>query len=272
MTTMWGNNDASSNSVIWAPTSVNKAPLNANRANFYGNTTTSAYVNGQIIGQFGVSVTEMNVSNGSILEIAVQYPGSGYTANAVVTLTGNGTANATSNTTGYISTVNVVLAGNTYLAPTAVTIAAPPAQAVNALTGVSNTLSFISIATNVLQVNDKVTYTVAAGNTSIIGLTSGVTYRVFAANSTGISLSRHKNGAILPLTATVSETGHTFQGETAIASATMVGLKHKGIAHPGWVVRREGTGGRAGRVTYETLVAMGTITGDGTDNTVLPNA
>lgn len=35
--------------------------------------------------------------------------------------------------------------------------------------------------------------------------------------------------------------------------------------HAGWVVKSEGQGGRAGRVQYETLVAMGTITGDGED-------
>ena len=28
-----------------------------------------------------------------------------------------------------------------------------------------------------------------------------------------------------------------------------------GIAHTGWVVKTEGTGGRAGRITYEVLVA-----------------
>lgn len=37
------------------------------------------------------------------------------------------------------------------------------------------------------------------------------------------------------------------------------------ITHAGWVVRKEGTGGRAGRVTYETLVAMGSLTGDAED-------
>ena len=34
-------------------------------------------------------------------------------------------------------------------------------------------------------------------------------------------------------------------------------------AHAGWVVRTEGTGGRAGRVLVETLVAMGSMTSDG---------
>lgn len=46
------------------------------------------------------------------------------------------------------------------------------------------------------------------------------------------------------------------------------------VTHAGWVLRREGTGGRAGRVTYETLVAMGSISGDAsvTDDTKLPQS
>lgn len=33
--------------------------------------------------------------------------------------------------------------------------------------------------------------------------------------------------------------------------------------HAGWVLVKRGTGGRAGRVQVETLVAMGSMTGDG---------
>ena len=37
--------------------------------------------------------------------------------------------------------------------------------------------------------------------------------------------------------------------------------------HAGWVLRKAGTGGRAGRVQTEVLVAMGSMTSDGTANT-----
>ena len=46
---------------------------------------------------------------------------------------------------------------------------------------------------------------------------------------------------------------------------------NKSIPHAGWVLRTEGTGLRAGRVTYETLVAMGSMTGDGSDDTYIPD-
>lgn len=42
-------------------------------------------------------------------------------------------------------------------------------------------------------------------------------------------------------------------------------------AHAGWNLRTEGTGGRAGRVSFETLVAMSSLSGDATDDTVFPD-
>lgn len=44
-----------------------------------------------------------------------------------------------------------------------------------------------------------------------------------------------------------------------------------GIAHSGWVLRTEGSGGRAGRVFHEVLVAMSSITGDASDDTQMPD-
>ena len=43
----------------------------------------------------------------------------------------------------------------------------------------------------------------------------------------------------------------------------------QGIAHAGWLKRTVGTGGRSGRVQYETLVAMSSISGDAGDDAVL---
>ena len=72
-------------------------------------------------------------------------------------------------------------------------------------------------------------------------------------------------------TGSASGTAHTFIGETPTATATL-GLGTPGtdtggreIAHVGWVKRTVGTGGRAGRVHYETLVAASSITGDSED-------
>lgn len=43
------------------------------------------------------------------------------------------------------------------------------------------------------------------------------------------------------------------------------------IAHCGWVKREVGSGGRAGRVQYETLVASSSVTTNTTDNAPFPD-
>ena len=54
-----------------------------------------------------------------------------------------------------------------------------------------------------------------------------------------------------------------------IRAANQAGRSH--APHSGWVLRKEGTGLRAGRVTYETLVATGSIATDGSDDTWFPD-
>jgi hypothetical protein len=57
-------------------------------------------------------------------------------------------------------------------------------------------------------------------------------------------------------------------------AATDLGYGSGGVSatHAGWVRRTVGTGGRAGRVFTETLVAMGSMSSDASDDTVLPDA
>jgi hypothetical protein len=356
----WGNSDVNSNSVLWAPTSVRLAPNTTNRNNLYENTTPSAFTSGVTEGVFAVDTTEMNVTNGSIISYTITNNGSGYRANAVVTVSGNATSNATANATGRISAVNANTVGNNYTGtPPTVTIAAPAAQTFNsntalyldatfnsatgvanatefvttssahgfsngdivqyrtatgntALSGLTNAASyvvryanttafilsanstsanldltaaavgetvhtirrvgggFISVGTNVLQNNDVVRYSVAASNTALTGLANGTSYFVVTANSTGVRLSATRGGSAIVLTPGVSETGHSLTGETATAAAVL-SYTGRGAEHAGWVLRTVGTGGRAGRVQYETLVAMGSITGD-SDDTVFKDA
>ena len=49
----------------------------------------------------------------------------------------------------------------------------------------------------------------------------------------------------------------TYGADAAETAATAA------ITHAGWVLQTTGTGGRTGRVTYETLVAMGSMSTDG---------
>lgn len=213
---------------------------------------------------YGIDVTEIGVANGSLVSIPVSSPGSGYTANAAVTVAGNGTANGLANSTGRISTINVVLPGNTYSSPPAVTVAAPAARSFNANTSVASN-GFIAFATNVFQNNDIATYLVAAGNTAITELANNTAYYVVGANSTGAYLAATPGGTALTLTKGLGETGHTLTGQTATAGLPVISGLLGRVAHAGWVRRTVGTGGRAGRIQYETLVASGSISGDAED-------
>lgn len=259
----WGNTDDAANSVIWAAAQLNKPANTSNQTALFGNTTPDAFVTGKIVGQFAVDNVEVAVANGSIVRIEVTSPGSGYSANATVTLSGNATANATANSIGKISAVNIVSAGSGYAGSPTLVISDPTAQAFNANTSVSAN-GFIAIAANPFQVGDRATYTVSTGNTAIAELTSGRKYYVKASNSTGVYLSNGATTAVLTLTKGLTEGGHSLTGETATAAASVSASK-KGVAHAGYVLRTVGTGGRAGRVQFETLVAMGSMTGDAED-------
>jgi hypothetical protein len=267
----WGNTDDAANSVLWATSQVNLPANTDNQTALFGNVTASAFITGATVGQFGVDTTEMGVSNGSIVSYTITNAGSGYAANAAVTVSGNATSNATASATGRISTVNVNTAGSGYTTIPTVTIAAPAAVTFNALSAVSNTDDTIAISTanSKFLVNDKVLYTVATGNTAIGGLTTGTFYYIQAANTTTVKLTTAPGQAAINLTASVSETGHSLTGETATAVAALSGARP--AAHAGWVLRTVGTGGRAGRVQEETLVAMGSMTEDAED-TVMKDA
>lgn len=219
---------------------------------------------------FGVDTTEMAVSNASVIQYITTFAGSGYSANALVTVDGNATANGL-NTGGRISVLSV-LPGNTYTTSPTVTVAAPSAIPFNALTAVSNTNDTITIssANSKFLAGDKVLYLVATGNTAIGGLANNTFYYIQAANTTTVKLTTAPGQAAIDLTASVTETGHSLTGETATAAAVLSGAK-AGAAHAGWVRRVVGTGGRAGRVQEETLVAMGSIAGD-LEDTVMKDA
>lgn len=66
--------------------------------------------------------------------------------------------------------------------------------------------------------------------------------------------------------ATIGQFGFDTAEQEAVSGDSGIA----GPAHAGWVLRTEGSGGRAGRVFYETLVAMGSMSGDDED-TVAPD-
>lgn len=268
----------------------------------FGNTTMSAFIPGMAVGVFGIDTTEMGVSGGPIAETYVTSGGSGYIANVAVTLTfANGVTNAVAvNSTsgssgsnaGRITALNINAAGSGYTTNPTVTISAPGLIIFNGNTGVTPNASigaFVAYASanSFLQVNDKVVYAGNATSTPVT-LVDGRAYYVSFANSTGFKVSDTAGSANINFAKASGDGntagGATFQGETATGYVVVGGTHGKGVAHAGWVVRREGSGGRAGRVQYETLVAMGSLgaqtaaygtaalVSDASDDTQLPDS
>ena len=181
------------------------------------------------------------------------------------------TATATATVSGGVVTgITVTAVGSDYQSAPAVTVEVPkmtiPTSAVNAGTNV------ITFAGHGLSDTDQITYNQVGGGTLMTNVTDGQT--VFARD---VTANTFKIAATSGGTAINIGTGHNAQTFTIVTDkvqATAVanlGLGVDGddnrreVAHVGWVKRTVGTGGRAGRVHYETLVAASSITGDAED-------
>jgi hypothetical protein len=249
----------------------------------FNNTTMGAFITGKAVGIFGASAAETGQGTGQLSDGVVTFNGSGYAANAAVTLTvvnggSSATVNATANSTGRISSLLIQANGSGYIANPTVAIAAP------------SPLAFIGLANTALFANgDQIKYLVAVGNTAIGGLTNNNSYFIYQQNTSTVTLSSVSGGAMINLASVGTDTiaGQSVTGQTATGAVTVSANGSHGITHAGWLLRTEGSGGRAGRVTYETLVAYGshganttsstgvygpanTVTDATTDNTVLP--
>jgi hypothetical protein len=91
MTTMWGNTDVASNSVIWAPAKFNQAPTRANANLMYGNTSSGALITGQTIDLVQINDNEMNTTG--VYRVTAASPntvGSGYVPADVLTVANTG--------------------------------------------------------------------------------------------------------------------------------------------------------------------------------------
>ena len=273
----WKNDDSAANSVLWGVSGYNKTANASNRNAFFGNTTNDAFITGMDVGQFGVDTTEMGVTSGALIEGIVTFAGSGYGANAAITLSGgggaSGVANAQAGATGRIASINISTAGSSYETNPTIVIDPPALVIFNGNTNVSGAL-ITTASAGKFVVGDKVTY---AGNATSTPapLTDSTTYFISFANSSVVALAATKGGANIALTDASGDGttagGATLRGETATGVINVSGAKNRGVAHAGWNIRSVGTGGRAGRVQYETLVAMGSMTGDAED-TVLPDS
>ena len=208
-----------------------------------------------------------------------------------ITLTGTGNnaqtlegTQATATATisgGKVTGITVTNVGSDYQTLPTITVAAPGGTGSLNLTSSSvlitgtDEIVIPSALYAVLTTGDAMTYA-EGGSGNQADLTDGTVYFAIKSGTSNrmklaTTYANAVAGTAIDLTAVASGgTAHSFTGGTAVATATL-GLGQDGdsniseIAHVGWVKKTVGTGGRAGRVHYETLVAASSIRGDAED-------
>ena len=235
---------------------------------------------------YGISTTTNVEHTGgadNVVEVAVDSGGSGYVnaADAAVTIPAPASGTQATGTAvvaaGKVTSITITNVGAGYTASDSIAVTIHGATNAtfnaNVVSSANDTITLSSAEVAALEVNDAVTYTNGGGSENI-GLTTATVYYIHSKPSaTTVTLKDavNSNDAI-DLTVGSSETGHGLQGATATAVASLGSGSGSGanVAGPGWVKRTAGTGGRAGRVQYETLVAMSSITGDTADDLEFP--
>lgn len=262
---LWSNTDANTSAPKYAV--AGGLGVAGNGDTLYANTTADVFVPGLTLGVFGVSANEMQ-GTGNVATLIITSAGSGFTARPTVTVTGANTVQAVATATGKVVTATITAAGTGYVAN----------QFLNVTAGTGT------------SANLKVTSVDANGNVTAVSIQTAGAYTVlptltdnpFTSNTSVAGVGFRANLSIGVGSTTVTTVGEGYDQSTvavtvggaggagAVVATQLTGQEGdtKG-ALAGWNLRKVGSGGREGRVSYECLVAMGSITGDGADDSVL---
>ncbi len=221
---------------------------------------------------FVIRTDEDNIKLGSSLSnaqagTAINLTGTG---NNAQTLEGIQAVAAATISGGEVTGITVSNGGSDYQAVPSITVEVPkmtiPTSGVNAGTNV------ITFTGHGLSDTDQITYNQVGGGTLMSNVTDGQTVFVRDKTANTFKIAATSGGTAINI-----GTGHSAQTFTIVTGATQAtavasqGLGSDGdtnaseVAHVGWVKKTVGTGGRAGRVHYETLVAASSISGDAED-------
>lgn len=286
----WGNNDNAANAPYWAVNTIINhnavsvsAPTAANVALLYGNTQFQAYTQDSTVGLFMVDATETTAGGDNVVDISLSNYGSGYVEAPSVTIASSGGAYSASATAtiaaGKISNIAVANTGVGYTSDPAVTLQLP--------------VLTVPVAT-VITANDVIMYAGHSqsngaalvfnwnGSANIGGLLNGTTYFVAPVDANRFSLSTTAANAANNNIIDLTTTGGGGQYFTIVAGVRATAVADRGLSqgqngsehatHVGWNLKTVGAGGRAGRVQFETLVALANPIGDGSDDISLPDA
>ena len=223
---------------------------------------------------FKIASSLSNANAGTALDIT----NDGNDSNSFVGDTAAATATISG---GKVTGFTITNVGSDYQSAPSVTIAAPSGTGNLNLTSSSvlivadDEIVVPAAFYAAISTGESVTYA-QGGSGAQADLTDGTVYYLIKSGTANkISLATSAANALagtkIDLTALASGgTAHSFVGGTATATATLgLGVdgddNRRDIAHVGWVKKTVGTGGRAGRIHYETLVAASSMSGDAED-------
>lgn len=275
--TMWGNVDQANNSPIWGPVNVMLTPNTANRDTLFNNTTANGFVtntafaNGYTAGVFGVSAAEMLDSVvGQVASVTVTTAGSGYTARPTVSFSGGGGSGATAQATAKVVGGTIYAAGSGYANGDVVQIdttgfaGATVAAKFNVTANSSGNVTALTL-------NTAGAFTALTGN-----IANNLTTNV---SGSGTGLRLNLSFGVLAVTMLTNGSDYVSEptvvfggtgGTGSVATAALLSEQSK-VPAAGWNLRKVLPNGR---VQYETLVAMKSITDPGggdADDTILPD-
>lgn len=241
-------------------------------------------VHGDITKVFGVSTAlgENYASAGLVVEVAIANAGTGYTEVPSVAFSGGGGSGAAATATlagESVSAITLTNNGSSYEDVPTVNLDVP--RRTIATTAVNISTEVITYNAHGLTTGDRIRY-YNGGGTAIAGLTHNTTYYAIRVNANTFKVAATAEDATADTAINLTGTGNNAQyfdllDETtatavaALGGGNQAGESESNIAHAGWIRRTVGTGGRAGRVHYETLVAMGSIAGDQSDDRQFPD-
>lgn len=254
----WSRPDAANSSVLWAPALFNKTANTTTRDAMYQNTTPNAFVAGETVGQYSIGSSDITSTTIRVNAVTVADAGSnGYAIGDKLAPTGTGSPNAEFTVTAVTIVSAAVDAGGTGYANGDLVGDTSTGTVFEVTTGAADTIvSSISIVDggvwyNTIPANfNPVTLTGTGANLALDTIVTGVS---------ALSITNAGSYANTPTASNNALTSTTGNGSGAKVNLTLGAKPSETTAAggTGWAVRREGSGGRAGRVQYELLVAMG---------------
>jgi len=273
----WTMTDEANGAPMFAPATVNLKPNTANRDAMYGNTTADAFVTNQTIGVYAVDDEEIAIGGFVLSGVTVDSGGTAgsYVPGEPLTFDQTGATFAESATltatktrlrtvaidtpgTGYANGDTVTFAGGINEVQAVLVVTTGEADTIPASLAISNT----GVFTTNPALLDSPTIAITGDG---VGLTVDITTALVEA-----VVSNPGSYSVEPTSLTSDLEGDTGAGAEATLAFTQ--QNGKGLAHTGWVKRTVGTGGRAGVIQTEVLVAGRIVDDNDADDAIYPNA